>query len=113
MKGATRITRTTQKTEEKPTIVSRRTRIETSSQNRPSGQTSTYTTTQKTTSTINQQKDSPYKITIKTIYEKGRTNENTKLKEKPDSQNKSHFHKLSGEERKRFNRGIRPSAWND
>ena len=58
MKGATRITRTTQKTEEKPTIVSRRTRIETSSQNRPSGQTSTYTTTQKTTTTINKQKDS-------------------------------------------------------
>ena len=110
MKGATRITRTTQKTEEKPTIVSRRTRIETSSQNRPSGQTSSYTTTQKTTTTINKQNDSPYKITIKTIYEKGRTNENTKLKEKPDSQNKSHFHKLSGEERKRFNRGIRPSA---
>ena len=46
--------------------------------------------------------------TIKTIYEKGRTNENPK--EKPQSQNKSHFKKLGAEERKRFNRGIRPSA---
>ena len=102
MKGATRIIRRTQKQEEKekPLIVSRRTHFDSTSQTNPS--------TQKTTVTTNNQKDSPYKITIKTIYEKGRTNENPK--EKPQSQNKSHFKKFGAEERKRFNRGIRPSA---
>ena len=83
MKGATRIVRRTQKQEEKekPLIVSRRTNFDSTSQYNPS--------TQKNTATTNNQKDSPYKITIKTIYEKGRTNENPK--EKPQSQNKSHF----------------------
>ena len=102
MKGATRIVRRTQKQEEKekPLIVSRRTHFDSTSQSNPS--------TQKNTATTNNQKDSPYKITIKTIYEKGRTNENPQ--EKPQSQNKSHFNKLSAEDRKRFNRGIRPSA---
>jgi hypothetical protein len=102
MKGATRIIRRTQKQEEKekPLIVSRRTHFDSTSKSNPS--------TQKTTTTTNNQKDSPYKITIKTIYEKGRTNENPK--EKPQSQNKSHFNKLGAEDRKRFNRGIRPSA---
>ena len=44
--------------------------------------------------------NSPYKFIIKTTYERG-------TKEKPE---KTHFHKLTQEERKKFSRGLRPSA---
>ena len=63
-------------------------------------------------SMLNKQQEtkSPYKITIQTIYERGHINENKKLNDKPATQNKTHFQKLTAEERKKFNRGIRPSA---
>ena len=89
MKGATRLTRINQTT-----------------QNKPITQTSSYRS-QITTS--NNTSNAPIKITIKTTYEKGYNNPNEKLREKPEETNKRHFHKLTMEERKKFTRGIRPS----
>ena len=92
MKGKTTITRKTQSQETNPTNVSRRTKIETTTQNNPSGQASSSTTTEKTTTTSNQKKESnaPYKIIIKTIYEKGYNKESDQLKDEPETQNKKH-----------------------
>jgi len=115
MKGATRLTRRFQNQETNPTTISRVTKIETTSQNNPYNQTSSYKsqrTTTTTTSLSNKQKESnpPIKITIKTTYEKGYNNQNEKIKEKPEeNNNRKHFQKLTMEERKRFARGIRPS----
>ena len=115
MKGATRLTRRFQNQETNPTTISRVTKIETTSQNNPYNQTSSYKsqrTTTTTTSLSNKQKEQnpPIKITIKTTYEKGYNNQNEKIKEKPEeNNNRKHFQKLTMEERKRFARGIRPS----
>ena len=115
MKGATRLTRRFQNQEKNPTTISRVTKIETTSQNNPYNQTSSYKslrTTTTTTSLSNKQKEQnpPIKITIKTTYEKGYNNQNEKIKEKPEeNNNRKHFQKLTMEERKRFARGIRPS----
>ncbi len=89
MKGATRLTRINQTT-----------------QNKPITQTSSYRS-QITTS--NNTSNAPIKITIKTTYEKGYNNPNEKLREKPEENNGRHFHKLTMEERKKFTRGLRPS----
>jgi len=70
--------------------------------------------------TLTQQgnQNSPYKITIKTVYERGfsdqkkNKNEERNLTEKTDDKNnqRKHYHILTAEERKKFSRGIRPSA---
>ena len=87
MKGTTRISRIQNKQE----------------QNKP--YTSNY-------SLVDKQKESntPFKITIKTTYERGYNNDTNKSGDKPESDNKKHFHKLTVEERKKFSRGLRPSA---
>ena len=101
----TTITRTSQRKEELPV---QRVKTETVSQNKISNRTLTQQGNQ----------NSPYKITIKTVYERGfsdqkkNKNEERNLTEKTDDKNnqRKHYHILTAEERKKFSRGIRPSA---
>ena len=112
MLGKTIITRKIQTKEAQPITVSKRV-----TQNNPQGQTSSYSSNRRNNqennySVINKPKESnkPYQITIKTIYERGKKGQQEKYESKTDNTNKTHYHKLTAEERKKFSRGIRPSA---
>ena len=112
MIGTRYIVKKTQTKEAQPTTVSKQV-IKNNSQTQSSSYSSNRRNNQENNySVINKQKESntPYKITIKTIIERGKKGQQEKYESKTDDSSKKHYHKLTAEERKKFSRGIRPSA---
>lgn len=112
MIGTRYIVKKTQTKEGQPITVSKQV-IQNNSQTQSSSYSSHRRNNQENNySVINKQKESntPYKITIKTIIERGKKGQQEKYESKTDDSSKKHYHKLTAEERKKFSRGIRPSA---
>lgn len=112
MIGTRYIVKKTQTKEAQPTTVSKQV-IKNNSQTQSSSYSSNRRNNQENNySVINKQKESntPYKITIKTIIERGKKGQQEKYESKTDDSSKRHYHKLTAEERKKFSRGIRPNA---